>query len=39
MKNFADELVRKIAELENPTVIGLDPKLEYIPEAINSLYS
>lgn len=34
MRNFADELVRKIAELDNPTVIGLDPKLEYIPDAI-----
>ena len=34
MTNFADRLVRKIAELENPTVIGLDPKLEYIPEDI-----
>lgn len=34
MKNFADDLVRKIAEMENPTVIGLDPKLDYIPDAI-----
>ncbi|MBR4557356.1 MAG: orotidine-5'-phosphate decarboxylase [Clostridiales bacterium] len=34
MRNFADELVRKIAELDNPTVIGLDPKLDYIPDAI-----
>ena len=34
MKNFADSLVRKIAELNNPTVIGLDPKLDYIPEYI-----
>ena len=32
MKNFADFLVRKIAELDNPTVMGLDPKLEYIPQ-------
>ena len=32
MKNFADSLVRKIAELNNPTVMGLDPKLDYIPE-------
>ena len=31
MKNFADRLVRKIAELDNPTVMGLDPKLDYIP--------
>jgi orotidine-5'-phosphate decarboxylase len=27
-----DRLIEKIAELQNPTVIGLDPKLEYIPE-------
>ena len=32
MKNFADQLVRKIAELDNPTVMGLDPKLDYIPQ-------
>ena len=31
MKNFADRLVRRIAELDNPTVMGLDPKLDYIP--------
>ena len=36
MKNFADALVRRIAELDNPTVIGLDPKLEYIPEDIKA---
>ena len=34
MKNFSDELVRKIAGMENPTVLGLDPKLDYIPEFI-----
>ena len=34
MKNFADDLARKIAELNNPTVMGLDPRLEYIPEDI-----
>ena len=34
MRNFADCLVKKIAELDNPTVIGLDPKLEYIPDHI-----
>ena len=34
MKNFADSLVRKIAEVNNPTVIGLDPKLDYIPDHI-----
>jgi len=34
MKNFADALVRAIAEKNNPTVMGLDPRLEYIPEHI-----
>ena len=34
MKNFADALVKKIAETNNPTVIGLDPKLDYIPDHI-----
>ena len=34
MKNFSDELVRKIAGMENPTVLGLDPKLDYIPDFI-----
>ena len=26
-----DRLIRKIVETKNPTVVGLDPKLEYIP--------
>ena len=34
MKNFADRLTEKIEALSNPTVIGLDPKLEFIPEEI-----
>ena len=34
MRNFADCLVRKIDELENPTVVGLDTKLDYIPQHI-----
>ena len=34
MRNFSDELVRKIAGMENPTVLGLDPKLDYIPDFI-----
>ena len=36
MKNFADALVRKIAETNNPSVIGLDPKLDYIPDHIKN---
>ena len=29
-----DRLITKIAELQNPTVAGLDPKLDYIPDYI-----
>jgi len=29
-----DRLIEKIAETQNPTVVGLDPKLEYVPEFI-----
>ena len=29
-----DRLIGKIIETQNPTVVGLDPKLEYIPEFI-----
>ncbi|MDR0821499.1 MAG: orotidine-5'-phosphate decarboxylase [Oscillospiraceae bacterium] len=29
-----DPLIIKIAKLQNPTVLGLDPKLEYVPEFI-----
>ncbi|MEG1870254.1 MAG: orotidine-5'-phosphate decarboxylase, partial [Oscillospiraceae bacterium] len=29
-----DKLIEKIKELNNPTVVGLDPKPEYIPEYI-----
>jgi orotidine 5''-phosphate decarboxylase, subfamily 2 len=29
-----DKLLLKIAELQNPTVAGLDPKLDYIPDYI-----
>ena len=28
---FIDRLTDKIRKLQNPTVMGLDPKLEYIP--------
>ena len=34
MRNFADSLVTRIDELENPTVVGLDTKLDYIPQHI-----
>ncbi len=29
-----DRMIEKIIETQNPTVVGLDPKLEYIPEYI-----
>ncbi len=29
-----DRLITKIIETKNPTVVGLDPKLEYVPEFI-----
>lgn len=32
--NFSDKLARKIIEKQNPSVLGLDPKLEYIPDSI-----
>ena len=42
MRNFADRLTDAIAAKNNPTVMGLDPKLEYIPDSIvekaNSLF-
>ena len=31
-----DQLIRKIVETKNPTVVGLDPKLEYIPEELKA---
>ncbi|MDE6775305.1 MAG: orotidine-5'-phosphate decarboxylase, partial [Ruminococcus sp.] len=33
-----DRLIKKIIELKNPTVVGLDPKLEYVPEYIQRRY-
>ncbi|MBP5493186.1 MAG: orotidine-5'-phosphate decarboxylase [Clostridiales bacterium] len=32
--NFADRLTKKIEECNNPTVMGLDPKLDYLPEEL-----
>ena len=29
-----DLLIEKIAKMKNPTVAGLDPKLEYVPQYI-----
>ena len=32
MQHFGDRLTRRISELDNPTVVGLDPRLGQIPE-------
>ena len=34
MKNFADRLSEAIEIKGNPTVMGLDPLIEYIPQEI-----
>lgn len=34
MKNITDELIERIEALNNPTVAGLDPRLEYLPEEL-----
>jgi orotidine-5'-phosphate decarboxylase len=34
MKNFADRLQAAINKTNNPTVMGLDPNLEYLPPAL-----
>ena len=31
-----DKLIEKIVETQNPTVVGLDPKLEFIPEFLKT---
>ena len=39
MKNAIDRLIDKIKETNNPTVIGLDPRYEMIPNCIKEKYS
>lgn len=39
MKNAMDELIAKIKELNNPTVIGLDPRYDILPKCIKEKYS
>lgn len=34
MKNFADRLLEAIEKMENPSCIGLDPRIEDIPDFI-----
>ena len=38
MTNIMDKLIDKIKETNNPTVIGLDPRYEMIPEYIKNKY-
>ena len=39
MKNAIDNLIDKIKEKNNPTVIGLDPRYEMIPKCITQKYA
>jgi orotidine-5'-phosphate decarboxylase len=34
MDNFADRLAKRIAETKNPSILGLDPILDFIPDSI-----
>ncbi len=38
MRNFADRLTERIAACKNPTVMGLDPLIEYVPQHIRDEY-
>ena len=38
MQNAMDKLISKIKETNNPTVMGLDPRYEMIPESIREKY-
>lgn len=38
MKNAIDILIEKIKETNNPTVIGIDPKYEQIPQCVKERY-
>ena len=39
MKNAMDRLISKVKETNNPTVMGLDPRYDMIPESIRAKYS
>lgn len=32
--NFSDKLAQSIQKMQNPTVMGLDPKLDFIPQSV-----
>ncbi len=38
MKNAIDRLIDKIKEMDNPTVIGIDPKYDMVPNFIKNKY-
>ena len=38
MKNAMDKLIEKIKKMDNPTVMGLDPRYDMIPTCITSKY-
>lgn len=38
MKNAMDELIDKIKEMDNPTVMGLDPRYDMLPSCITNKY-
>lgn len=38
MNNAMDDLINKIKEMDNPTVMGLDPRYDMIPACITSKY-
>ena len=38
MKNAIDRLIDKIKETGNPTVMGLDPRYEMLPECVTNKY-
>jgi len=39
MSNFADRLMDKIKKTNNPTVMGLDPLIDYVPDSIIKKYT
>ncbi len=39
MSNQIDRLIQKIKETNNPTVMGLDPRYDMLPECVTSKYS
>ena len=39
MENAIDRLIKKIKETDNPTVMGLDPRYEMLPEVVKQKYS